>query len=104
VNEPARHLLGIQRRVGFADRLDERLPSFEPRSQRANPSLEPGGEIGTTSTAPGGIGKVRLAEIGVTARRGGALSPSKLAKYTMKPLRLRRVIAYDERLQHSPRN
>ena len=83
--------------VGFAP--------LELRTQRTDAPFQPGSQIGSTNTAPGGIGKARLGGDRCHRWKGaGALSPSKLAKYNMKPLRLRRVMAYDERLQHPARN
>ena len=105
MDQPPRDFLRIDGGIGFARRFQQRFAAFQERAQRTDTSPEAGGEIGSTSTAPRGIGKVRLG--GDRCHRlktGGALSPSKPAKYTMKPLRLRRVMAYDERLQSTPRN
>jgi len=104
MNQPSRHLPGIECRIRFSRRFQERFAALEERTQRTDTSPEAGGEIGSTNTAPGGIG-VRLG--GDRCHRleeGGALSPSKPAKYTMKPLRLPHGMAYDERLQSSLRN
>src|SRR4029079_4954625 len=101
VHQPSRHFLGINGRIRFTNRLEQRLASLELCTERTDASFQPGSQIDTTSTAPGGVRKGRLGGDRCHRWKGaGALSPSKLAKYTMKPLRLRRLMAYDERLQY----
>lgn len=105
MDEPTGDFLRIERGIGFARRLQQRFSALQVRTQRTDTSPKAGGEIGSTSTAPGRIGKVRLGGDRCHRLKGaGALSPSKPAKYTMKPLRLRRVMAYDVRLQSILRN
>src|ERR1051325_912033 len=105
MHEPPRNLLRVKGRVGLPDRLEQCFPALQQRTQPASATLDAGSEISTTGSARGGIGEVRLG--GDRCHRlkvAGALSPSKPAKYTMKPLRLRRWMAYDERLQSALRN
>src|SRR5262249_10911150 len=101
MDKPSRHFPGVNRRIRFTNGLEQCFAPLELRTQRTDAPFQPGSQIGTTNTAPGGVGKGRLGGDRCHRWKGaGALSPSKLAKYTMKPLRLRRVMAYDERLQH----